>query len=419
MSWSCLIYILVLPGLVQAKTTLSADLGLSSGFIEPAKSILNPENRIFEIPQWDDLADLRAELKITERYTKYILRPRVTESYQAYELTNPIEKKYRSRGKIDLTDAFVEWTPLAKWQFTTGLWVDGWGPAEFVNPSNPFFHLNFQNKSFFYKEKGHVLIKALWNPTAKTTLALTAEPASNNEPSFRAEEDFKPQAALRVEWQSNDASQLVGILIGKEKYSLSFLAEYFQFRNDMNGTSIYMEARHSLNPERFEIVDQNFYKELILKKQNGIKTYSVAGLRWEGQVDARLEWIFYEQGYSESEWNSLIQSITQLSPVILTNAARFSRSGLEFPSKNWWSLSVRASDLGPWSDWQWTNRALIAVGDKTSGNLRSGVFQSDLEIPAYQAWTFLAEIQNNFGTVDTELLLSSRQAYYLGVKWAW
>ncbi|MBC7466418.1 MAG: hypothetical protein H7256_10535, partial [Bdellovibrio sp.] len=75
--------------------------------------------------------------------------------------------------------------------------------------------------------------------------------------------------------------------------------------------------------------------------------------------------------------------------------------------------------LGPWSDWQWINRVLIAVGDQATGNLRSGVFQSDLEMPAYQAWTFLAEIQNNFGNVNTELLLASRESYYVGVKYAW
>lgn len=404
---------------VQAKTTAIAELGLSSGYIVPAESMLNPGNRVFEQAYSDSLADLRAELKIVNKKTKYILRPRFTESYQQYTVTGPTEQKFRSRAKADLTDAFVEWTPFNQWQFTGGLFVDGWGPAEFVNPSNPFFHLNFQNKSFFYKEKGHGLLKALWNPTAKTTVTLTAEPVSNNEPAFRAADSFKPQTALRGEWQSADASQIAGLLVGKESFSEGFVAEYFQLRHNSSGLSLYAEARHSSKPERFEIVDQGFYKELQLKKQEGVKTYSVIGTRWEGRIDARLEWIFYDQGYSETEWNSLLQSVAQLSPAILNNAEKFSKLGLEFPTKNWWSLSIRKPDLGPWSDWQWINRVLIAVGDQATGNLRSGLFQSDLEMPAYQAWTFLAEIQNNFGNVNTELLLTSRESYYVGVKYAW
>ena len=403
----------------QGKTTLTAEMGISSGYIVPADSLVNPNNRVFEQANSDSLADLRAELKVINKKTKYILRPRFTESFQTYTLTNPDEKKSRSRAKADLTDAFIEWTPWDQWQLTAGLFVDGWGPAEFVNPSNPFFHLNFQNKSFFYKEKGHGLIKVLWNPSAKTTLALTAEPVSNNEPSFRSGDIFKPQAALRGEWQSGDASQLVGLLVGKENFSEGFVAEYFQLRHNNSGLSVFAEARHSSKTERFDIIDQTFYKELQLKTQDGLKTYSVVGARWEGRIDARIEWISYNQGYSESQWNDLVQSVTQPSPAILNNAEKFSKLGLEFPTKNWWSVSVRTPDLGPWADWQWTNRVLIAVGDNPTGTLRSGIFQSDLEMPAYQAWTFLAEIQNNFGNANTELALSTRESYYLGAKYAW
>lgn len=420
MPWSRLVPIILFVSVsAKAKTTLMGEIGLSSGFITSYESILNPRNRIFEQAYSDFLADFRAELKIVDEKTKYILRPRFTESYQMYSLTSPDEKKLRSKGHVDLTDAFVEWTPFSQWQMTAGLFIDGWGPAEFVNPSNPFFHLNFQNKSFFYKEKGHSLLKVLWNPTAKTTITITAEPVSNNEPAFRAQDTFRSQSALRGEWQSDDASQIAGLVVGQESFSKGFVAEYFQFRHNSSGLSLYAEARHSSKPERFEIVDQGFYNELQLKSQDGIKTYSVIGTRWEGRIDARVEWIFYAQGYNETEWNNLVQSVMQPSPAVLNNAEKFSKLGLEFPTKNWWSVSVRAPNLGPWSDWQWINRVLIAVGDQATGNLRSGVFQSDLEIPAYQAWTFLAEVQNNFGIANTEMTLTSRESYYLGVKYAW
>jgi hypothetical protein len=389
------------------------------GSFEIQKSSLNPNNRIFENPRSNAFLDVRSELKWLGEKSKVIIRPRWTGLSQTVEysgLTNP--DKVSAKGKIDLTDFYGE-ISSEKLQITAGLFVDGWGPAEFVNPSNPIFRLNMQNKSFFFKEKGHVLTKLVYTPTDRATVVMLVEPVSNNEMSLREGEKFKANGLLRAEWQSADAAKLAGLVLGREPLGKDFVGQYLQLRSDSTGFSVYIEGRQTKDPERFEAISNGVYSQVQLVQREGYKNYSVLGLRWEGRADARLEWINYEQGYSESEWNDLLLSVTQISPAVLENANKFKNLGLELLSKNWLSASLRVPDIGPWSDWQWTNRLLYSMGNSTSGSMRGGLFQMDLEAPAFQSATFFLEAQSYFGQDNTELLLGNKNAFYAGGRWAW
>jgi hypothetical protein len=405
----------------RAEILRSGEVGLSAGWAEPSDSILNPGNRVLEVEDRSLLLDVRAELKIEGAQSKWVLRPRWTVMGESFQTTDTRERSTRAQGQLDLTDAYWEVSPRDDWQFTAGLFVDGWGPAEFVNPSNPFIHLNFENKSFFYKEKGHFFLRGLWNPSAKTTLSFLSEPVSNREPEFRREQEFEHKWALRGEWQSDDASRLAALLIGQEADAAPFVGEYFQWRHDPTGFSVYFEARHTQDPRKFQVRDTGPFpfRELTLQTEKGVRTYSVTGLRWEGRVDARIEWITYDLGYSEIEWDQILAGLTMPSPYLIENGARFSRPGLEFSTRNWGSLSIRIPDLGPRSDWQWTHRVLWATGDKVAGTLRSGLYQSLLEMPAWEAWTFFGEFQHTFGRENTEMKLRNHESAYLGARGGW
>jgi hypothetical protein len=309
---------------------------------------------------------------------------------------------------------YAEWSLQQNWQITAGLFVDGWGPAEFVNPSNTFFHLNLNNKNFSYKEKGKVLTKAVWNPTAKSTIVLIAEPLSNNEAVYMDGKNFSPSTALRAEWQSDDVSQLWGIVLGTD-----YLGEYMQLASPSTGFSVYFEGRHNYQAQRYNVEGTSGAYALNLRTTPGYTSFSDLGLRWEDHVDIRAEWIFYELGYSEAEWNQIVLANSQLSQFLAANLGHFQALGLEFMTKNWLSLSMRIPDLGPKANWQWTNRLLGSVGDSFNGNLRAAMLQSDLEIPAFEAWTLYGQLRAFSGNQNSDLMLSSINSVYLGARVAW
>lgn len=419
MSWTRLVFFLILaPILSSADSVFSTESLFSYSYSDPAKSSINTGNRVLQNATHDSLVDLRAEYKYLGESSKFIFRPRWVGEYKNWNYTDTITSDYSAKGKIDVTDAFGEWTFNENFLFSAGLIVDGWGPAEFVNPSNPFFHLNMQNKSFFYKEKGKVLSKLVWNPTAKSTIAAVVEPISNNEAPYIEGDLFFPTWIVRGEYQSDSADQTYGLLAGQEYSAATYFGEYLSFTSQSTGFSLYFEGRHTTDPQRFNPVNTAGFYNLTLQKQRGTSTYSVLGVRWEGRVDARAEWIYYDLGYSENEWKNMVTALSQLSIFITDNLKKFQRPGLEFLSKNWLSLSLRIPDLGPKSNWQLTLRALFSGGDQF-GVSRAGFLQADLEVPAYESWTIFAEAKTSFGTADTELLLAANSSASIGGRWAW
>lgn len=410
----------------RAEWSIAAELIGVGGVLTPASSTINPGNRTLATPSNEAFLDARADLRWSLGTFKAVGRPRWTGTWtrvQQDSLTagGASQETTNSEGKLDLTDLFVQWQALPSLQGTVGLFVDGWGPAEFVNPSNPFFHLTGKSKSFFFKEKGHALTKVLWTPSMNTAVSLLAEPVSNNEPMFRQDQSFSPLWAARGEWQSDSGAILIGGILGQEADAANFVGEYLQLRSDSTGFSVYGEARHTVDAKKFALVNTGGFEQLIEQRRGSstLDTYSVLGVRWEGRVDARLEWIHYDLGYSESEWERLKTALTQLSPYLLENLRRFSRPGLEFLTQNFWSASVRFPDLGPSSDWQWTGRVLVATGDAAGREMRSGLLQSSLEIPVLEAGTLYGEVLLNSGTKDTELFLTTETAGYVGARWAW
>lgn len=410
----------------RAEWSINAELIGVGGVLTPTASVINPANRALATPSNEAFLDARADLRWSLGTFKTVARPRWTGTWTRVQMDSTVpggagEDKTDSEGKADLTDLYAEWQAFPTLQLTAGLLVDGWGPAEFVNPTNPFFHLTGKSKSFFFKEKGHVFTKMVWTPSMNTSVSLLAEPVSNNEPSFRQDQSFSPLWAVRGEWQSDSAAVLIGGILGQEADAASFFGEYLQLRSDSTGFSVYGEARHTVDAKKFELVNAGGFEQLVEQRRGSSKvdTYSVLGLRWEGRIDARLEWIHYDLGYTEGEWERLKTALTQLSPYLLENLRRFSRPGLEFLTQNFWSASVRFPDLGPSSDWQWINRLLVATGDGAGSAVRSGLFQSTIEIPFFDAGTLYGEALINSGTKDTELLLTTEAAYYVGARWAW
>lgn len=404
----------------RAEFIFSSESYLSDQEIRPAESVMNSNNRLLLNPNRISELDLRFDFKYVSDSTKFVLRPRWLGTYQEVTYTDTNQTSNSSLGKIDLTDAFAEWSANSAFQTTAGLIVDGWGSAEFVNPTNPFFHMNSQSKNFFFKEKGKVLAKLNWNPSGRSTLSVVAEPISNQESSWRYGTNFSPSALIRTETQSEDSSTIIGLMAGSDSFNSSIFGEYFLFSDHETGFSGYFEGRHTQNSSRFYPVSKSGFVSLDLTQQQSFNTYSVLGFRYEGRADTRVEWISYELGYSESEWKQVYQGVTQLSPYLVENLKKFQAPGMEFLTKNWISISIRIPDMGPKSKWQWTNRALISMGDSI---YRATLLQTDLEMPTklfnQESWTFYLEGRYVIGDSNTEMLLNSSSSVAVGGRYAW
>jgi hypothetical protein len=392
--------------------------GIAS-YANPVSSVFNPGNHVLQNPSSEQIVDLRLQYKYEIENFKVVARPRLYFDAQQIQFTDNQSWAYPNIGQSDLTVGYAEWAPHPSTTITAGLIVDGWGPAEFINPSNPFIHMDFQNKDFNFLEKGKVLAKVLYNPSASDTLSAEIEPISNNQSPYQQGVNFFPSWALRAERQTKDNTWILGATAGQDFAGDDFLGQYATVSSPDTGWSTYAELRETYQPQRFEPVAMGPYLDMVLKATPYWNTFSVVGLRYESRVDTRLEWIYYETGYSQNDWKSITTALTQLSPYIVSNGVAFQNSGLEFPTKNWLSLSVRTPDLGPRNLWQWINRVLISTGDSALNSLRSGFFQSDLEAPVFDSWTLYGEGRWSFGNTNTELLLTNTVLLTLGVRCAW
>gem|GEM_PF-4512860 len=404
-AWICGLFVTTTQALAL-ETSLSNETFFIGAFHNPATVNLNPGNSILLNPSSEQLFDLRSDWRILGEHSKFVVRPRFTFAVQQISETAPGSSQQTAIGQVDLTDLYFENSLSSDWLLSAGLLVEGWGPAEFVNPSNPFLHLNLQNKNFTYREKGKALLKSLWNPSGQDTFSVEIEPISNTQPAFQESTAFYPSWAVRAEHQALNNTWIGGLTAGQDFAGHNFVGHYLTLSNPDTGWSVYEESRETWNAQRFEVGSNGAFPVLNLQTQTNPNLYSALGLRWEGRSDLRLEWIFYETGYSETEWTQITTALGQLTPFSLSNAAAFASPGLELLTKNWLSLSLRTPDIGPSAKWQVINRLLVATGDSPFHSVRSGFWQMDWEAPAFQAWTFYLETRLGFGNSNTELLLS-------------
>lgn len=383
------------------------------------KSDLNPGNQILKHPETSIQLELRPDFRIEAAEHKFVMRPAWILTSDLIKTQNPDDEKSKSQGQMQLYDAFWQWSLNEKTQITNGLFVEGWGPAEFANPSNPFFHAQDSAKSLSFREKGQILSKLVLTANDNLNFIFVLEPISNQEAQVRAEKDFQPKWIARTEWISSQHDFNLSFSAGQELDQAFFVGEHLLFSHESSGFSAYIEARQTESASKFDLVQDSFSSHLELQKQKGWTNYSIAGLRYEGDFDLRFEWIEYQLGYSEKEWDQLILALKVPSPYLTQTASRFARPGIEYLTKNLLSASIRVPNIGPKSDWQWMGRVLAATGDRAFSSARSGSLMTSLEIPAYSAWTLLFEIQASFGKTETEFRLQEESSSKLAARYAW
>lgn len=374
-----------------------------------AETVLNPDNRLLQMPSQVLAADLRAELKWRGEQNQVVVRPR----YQAEKnvIISAGLTAEENESDWDLTDAFWETQVKENFSLTTGLQVYQWGPAELMNPSNPLFHFNSRQKSFGYKEKGKVLVRGNYTFGRFDNFVLIAEPVSNNESPW-AEGEFVPKALLKYEHQSEESASQIGAVAGQEEKNKRYLGSYFSWQVS-EAFSIYADAKTTEKEIGFRPEQTGIFWNLVTPaSQRDWPVLAVSGLRWEGDFDVRAEYLYNSAGFTEEEWAAVLSAVANpLNPNYLSNIVRFQNLGLELPGKQYLYFSYRVNEPFENKDLNIYLRDLYSLQDYSSQ------IQFEFDKAISDAVMMFGNVTATAGRKEAEFRLLNTWQMLLGVKW--
>lgn len=339
--FSCLI--LFFLNSVHADISYSLDSYVYFQKYQPRHAFINPGNQVLKLPEQEVSADIRGEFKWKSDLNQIVIRPRL-ESYARDAKFDTSDGSSDSKTDLDLTDAFVETYLGSDFSLNVGLQVYQWGPAEFLNPSNPLFHFNSRQKSFVYKEKGKALVRANYSLSRDDNFVFMIEPISNNERPWISEDRFVAKALIKYEHQWQNVNQ-VGVVVGREEKEQSFGGGYFSFEVN-EGFSLYGDFKFVENSYNFVPEVGLFFTDLV-EPVNSKKwpVLAVVGVRSEGDYDLRGEYIYNQAGFDRHGIKSVLDSILNpFNPNYALNLQRFQSMGLELLGQQYFYLSYRVNE---------------------------------------------------------------------------
>ncbi len=405
------------PTFVQAENVYRFDLyGSSTYKVRNHDSLFNPNN-MFEVPTWTQTLELRPDFQFNfDEKQSLVLRSRhFLQSFET-KFTNPDRSRSTHDEDSDLSDLFFSSSWTDSFATTIGLQNYQWGPAEIFSASNPFFHFNTNQRSFFFKEKGRVLARVNWNPNPESnrwSVVGIYEPIDNQTRFWTADKEFTPRSALKVEYQFENPANAFAVIGGQGEDRRGFIAEYFTW-SWTEGISFYGDVQH--HHDRTNYVPEknsfNFY-DLVDTDEDRIFTLAVLGFRWEGRVDFRQEFIFNEAGYNSDQWKQVRASATTLSPRLVTNLNRFSSPGLEFRTQTYSYTSLRIPDLGA------SKKASVNARWLSSLDHNSAVLQLNYEYNWNDHAVISIEGLQFMGDDSSEFRIIDDQQASIGVRWSY
>lgn len=410
---------LVLLSIPVWANTYRIEIYGSSTYEKPNdSSAFNPDNRVLGIPTWAHVLELRPDLQfdLNEEHA-LIVRSRHFLSDIQRDFDNPDQSRTSILSDSDLSDLFFSSNWNESFQTAVGLQNYQWGPAEIFSPTNPFFHFNNEQRSFFYKEKGRVMARVNWNPdplSSRWSIVGLYEPINNNERYWTADREFKPKSALKIEYQFTNPINTVALVVGQGEQERGFFGEYFTW-SPVEGTSIYGDIQHhpgrtNYAPERNGL---GFYDLVGSVNDEKIYTFAILGIRWEGRVDFRQEFIWNEAGYDSTEWRRAKESALIISPNIFQNIRRFSSPGLEFRTQSYSYTSLRIPDIGK------NQKSAAAVRWLSSMTENSSALQLNWEYLWSDRTVLQAEVLEFLGEQGSEFRLVSDTQAALGFRWSY
>lgn len=381
---------------------------------ELSEEVIASGNQFLKIPNQELSLDLRLNLKHrAEDDDLFVLRPRVEYRLKNIELNSIRENEQSS--KADISDLFYENNLTQNLSTTVGLQVYQWGPAEFINPTNPLYHFNYSQKNIYYKEKGQFLLRANYSFNRDTNVIVILQPISNNESLWLAEDKFTSKTLIKFEKIIENTANLFGFVVGKEEKQNSFIGHYFNWQL-LDSTAFYADIKLAENQINYFPVVNNTFVDIVgseFSSRHWLQL-SVFGLRWEGEADVRVEYIYNQAGLNSIDLENINLSTTQIfNPNYLRNINRIEKMGLELLGQHYLYSSLRVNEPFSLRDFNFYSRYLL------SGQDNSGQIQIELDRLFYDEYLGFVNYSVTSGATGAEFKKYNNSQFVVGVKWGY
>lgn len=376
-----------------------------------AETGVNPDNQILKEPYLGFRLDVRGELKWKNDNSQAVLRPRF-EGYITEADYGNKQTYHRNGSLLDLTDAFVQNNWGDYFSTTVGLQVYQWGPAEIMNPSNSLFHFYTQQRSVLYKEKGQVLLRANYLLDAENNLVFIVEPTSNNRAEWLAEDTFVPKLLLKYEKSWNGTADQIGFVVGSAEKRDLYFGEYWNWMF-VDGYSFYGDVKQSEKPLNYEPQQNGVFIDLVpAERKTKWDSLAVVGLRYEGDFDVRVEYIYNQAGFSDQQYQVALASVKQIvNPNYVQNLTRFKNIGLELLLKEYIYFSYRVAEPFNWNQFNFYVRQLSSVRGRSSQT------QAEFDKSVGDSIGLFGGVTVADGEPESELRLLNDWGFFAGFKW--
>ncbi len=371
---------------------------------DPQNSVFNPNNLVLRTPTWRGFVDLRPEAKIKlQPRWEAIFRPRFIGR------ANAINGNWESAFAFQFDEASVHYSPSDTLQFVAGVHYYQWGPGEFFSPSNPFIHFQLDQRSVIFRQQGRVLLRASRMIGSQSSLDVLVEPLSNNQTPWIAGEPFAPKFMFKGETAWGAGNSLGGTLGSMDRQVL-FCGEYFNLYLS-DSVSLYFDGRQTIGaPTYYPSSDGlgGYSLQPGTPNQGDLHSLFLTGLRHEGFLDTRLEYLFNSYGYSSTQ-DSLGRLAAAQNPALLGLSLS---PGLELRHTHYLYASIRTDKLGKGDELRIALRYLHSLTDG------SGSVFSAIEWSVGERWTLIMEPMFSHGGSQSEFSATPKWSLFTQARLA-
>jgi hypothetical protein len=207
----------------------------TAGYQRPTLGGLDPDNRVLELPGWVTTAEARWDLSVDVWQLQFMAKPRFTWTWEELR-QGPDAGDSSAEADLLLLEGTARANLFDRVFLSFGRENLQWGPAQTVNPSNPFFFENGRENPI-REIPGLDFFRAVWLPSYNWTFTWLTN-TGKGEGNFE-NRSWHPAHALKAEYVGYSAN--AGVLVhGGDEFPTS-LRGYFHWTAS-EGASLYGEA---------------------------------------------------------------------------------------------------------------------------------------------------------------------------------
>jgi hypothetical protein len=398
-------------GAIDLKPSLSPSFeGFGTvGTGDATSTLANPGNQVLATPDWTLGVDLRPSLDVSfGESVRAVFRPRYLGSVSGVIENGASQRLTSSQLLVD--EAYGRWEISSRWNVSAGILNVQWGPAEFLGPSNPIYHFHTDERSLLYRPRGQVLLRVIYSYSADLTAVALIEPLANGESPWIAQVPYTPRALLKLEKRFSNPADYVGLTGGREDQGQAFLGQYANaYLTD--ALSVYADGRQTIGSPGYTPLLGGPVPVLTQSQLDDGRLYALVtvGVRYEGDLDSRIEYIYNAYGLNRSQFGTELASLL-LSP---DNLIRASEPGRELNQQHYLYFSLRADHWGKGDTLRVGLRYLLCLQDG------SGSAVASAELALNDHLTALAQGEVSHGTATSEFGQAPPWTLFAGARLAY